>query len=103
MYASGKKVDNLIATIDYNQKQIDGSIDEVLPMGNIKAKLEAFDWLVLEEFQGNNVDPKSDWLAVIDDITGEQYFWDRSTGQTKWDPKFKPREQLSNENKLSSN
>ena len=56
MYASGKKVDNLIATIDYNQKQIDGSLDEVLPMGNLTAKLEAFDWLVLEEKEGNNIE-----------------------------------------------
>ena len=51
MYAAGKKVDNLIATIDYNKKQIDGSIDEVLPMGNLCAKLKAFDWIVLEEFR----------------------------------------------------
>ena len=56
MYAAGKNVDNIIATIDYNQKQIDGSLDEVLPMGNLKAKLEAFDWIVLEEFQGNNIE-----------------------------------------------
>ena len=56
MYAAGKKVDNLIATIDYNQKQIDGSIEDVLPMGNLKAKLEAFDWLVLEEKEGNNLE-----------------------------------------------
>jgi transketolase len=56
MYAAGKNVDNLIATIDYNQKQIDGSLDEVLPMGNLTAKLEAFDWIVLEEFQGNNIE-----------------------------------------------
>jgi transketolase len=56
MYAAGKNVDNIIATIDYNQKQIDGSLDEVLPMGNLTAKLEAFDWIVLEEFQGNNIE-----------------------------------------------
>lgn len=55
MYASGNKVDNLIATIDYNQKQIDGSIDEVLPMGNLTKKLEAFDWIVLEEKKGNSM------------------------------------------------
>ncbi len=55
MYAAGNQVDNLIATIDYNQKQIDGPIDEVLPMGNLKAKLEAFDWTVLEETNGNDI------------------------------------------------
>ena len=56
MYAAGKNVDNLIATIDYNQKQIDGSLSEVLPMGNLNAKLKAFDWIVLEEFKGNNIE-----------------------------------------------
>ena len=49
MYASANKVDNLIATVDYNKKQIDGEIDDVLPMGNLREKFEAFDWLVLEE------------------------------------------------------
>ena len=56
MYASAKKVDNLIATIDLNGKQIDGSTDEVLPMGSIRAKFEAFDWDVLEIKEGNNID-----------------------------------------------
>ena len=45
MYASAKKVDNLIATIDLNGKQIDGTTDEVLAMGSVKAKFEAFDWI----------------------------------------------------------
>jgi transketolase len=56
MYASAKKVDNLIATIDLNGKQIDGTTDEVLAMGSIKAKFEAFDWDVLEIKEGNNID-----------------------------------------------
>jgi transketolase len=54
MYASAKKVDNLIATVDLNGKQIDGSTDEVLSMGNIKAKFEAFDWHVIEIAKGND-------------------------------------------------
>lgn len=54
MYASAKKVDNLIATVDLNGKQIDGSTDEVLSMGNIKAKFEAFDWDVIEITKGND-------------------------------------------------
>jgi transketolase len=70
MYAAGKKVDNLIATIDYNQKQIDGSINDVLPMGNLKAKLEAFDWIVLEEFQGNNVKAVINTLARAKELSG---------------------------------
>jgi len=56
MYASAKKVDNLIATIDFNGKQIDGTTDEVLNMGSIRAKFEAFDWDVLEIKEGNNVE-----------------------------------------------
>jgi transketolase len=56
MYASGKKIDNLIATIDLNGKQIDGATDDVLPMGDIKAKFEAFDWDVLEIKEGNNIE-----------------------------------------------
>ncbi|MEC4048813.1 transketolase [Flavobacterium sp. SUN046] len=56
MYASAKKVDNLIATIDLNGKQIDGTTDEVLYMGSIKAKFEAFDWDVIEIAEGNNLE-----------------------------------------------
>ncbi len=56
MYASGKKVDNLIATIDLNGKQIDGATDDVLPMGDLKAKFEAFDWDVIEIKEGNNLE-----------------------------------------------
>ena len=55
MYASGKKVDNLIATIDYNGQQIDGSTDHVMPMGDLKSKFEAFDWDVLEVKEGNDI------------------------------------------------
>ncbi|WP_430401136.1 transketolase [Flavobacterium sp.] len=55
MYASAKKVDNLIATVDLNGKQIDGTTDEVLAMGSLKAKFEAFDWEVLEIKEGNNI------------------------------------------------
>ncbi|MEK9998435.1 MAG: transketolase, partial [Cryomorphaceae bacterium] len=46
MYASAKNIDNLIATVDYNGQQIDGSTDQVLSLGNLKAKFEAFDWTV---------------------------------------------------------
>ena len=56
MYASAKKVDNLIATIDLNGKQIDGTTDEVLNMGSIKAKFEAFGWDVLDIATGNDID-----------------------------------------------
>ena len=56
MYAAGKKVDNLIATIDYNLKQIDGATDDVMPLGNVRAKFEAFGWEVLEVVKGNDLE-----------------------------------------------
>ena len=55
MYASAKKIDNIIATIDLNGKQIDGATDDVLPMGSIKQKFEAFGWLVVEIEKGNDL------------------------------------------------
>ena len=56
MYASAKKIDNLIATVDLNGKQIDGTTDEVLNMGSIRAKFEAFGWEVLDIKEGNNIE-----------------------------------------------
>ena len=53
MYAPAKGVDNLIAIIDYNKKQIDGSTDDVLCLGDLRAKYESFGWQVLE-MDGNN-------------------------------------------------
>lgn len=53
MYAAHHKVDNLIATIDLNGQQIDGSTDEVMSLGSLRAKFEAFGWTVLEA-DGNN-------------------------------------------------
>ncbi|TDS50610.1 transketolase [Myroides indicus] len=55
MYASAKKIDNLIATVDLNGKQIDGPTDEVLNLGSVKAKFEAFGWDVLEIEKGNDI------------------------------------------------
>lgn len=63
MYAAGKKVDNLISTVDYNLKQIDGSTDEVLPLGDLRAKFEAFGWIVLENKEGNNISSVLNVLA----------------------------------------
>tara|TARA_B110000444_G_C18851612_1_gene606201 strand:- start:4033 stop:4878 length:846 start_codon:yes stop_codon:yes gene_type:complete len=56
MYAAAKGVDNVIATIDLNGKQIDGSTDEVLNMGNLKSKFESFGWKTLELNEGNNIE-----------------------------------------------
>lgn len=71
MYASGKKIDNLISTIDLNGKQIDGSTDEVLPMGSIKAKFEAFGWDVLDVKKGNDIEAIIAGLAEAKSRTGK--------------------------------
>lgn len=55
LYASANKVDNYIATIDYNGRQIDGDVENVLSLGNLKAKFEAFDWQVVETEKGNDI------------------------------------------------
>ena len=56
MYASANKVDNIIVTVDYNGQQIDGSTEDVLDIGNLKLKLESFNWKVLEVEDGNSLD-----------------------------------------------
>ena len=56
MYAAGNKIDNIIATVDYNKKQIDGSLEEVLSLGDLKDKFEAFGWIVFEEERGNDIE-----------------------------------------------
>ena len=55
MYAAANKVDNLIATVDLNGKQIDGATDDVLPMGNIAEKFKAFGWEVILLEEGNDL------------------------------------------------
>jgi transketolase len=55
MYAAGNNVDNLIVTVDLNGQQIDGSTKNVLPLGNVKAKFEAFGWDVMEIEKGNDL------------------------------------------------
>ena len=71
MYASAKKVDNLICTIDLNEKQIDGTTDEVLAMGSLRAKFEAFDWDVIDVKKGNDVDAILAGLAEAKALTGK--------------------------------
>ncbi len=72
MFAAGKKVDNLIAVVDYNGVQIDGPNDKVLPLGDLQAKFEAFDWTVLTMY-GN------DMTEVVDNMKKAQWY----TGQGK--------------------
>lgn len=71
MFAAAKKVDNIIATVDYNGKQIDGPVEEVLSLGNLKAKWEAFGWDVLEA-NGNDMDEIVKTLKIARQHTGKQ-------------------------------
>ncbi len=54
MFAAGKKVDNLISAVDWNNRQIDGDVSDVMPLGDLKAKWVAFGWDVMEA-QGNDM------------------------------------------------
>lgn len=71
MYAAAKKVDNLICTIDFNGQQIDGSTEQVLPMGSLRAKFEAFGWTVLEIEEGNNIQAILKGMAEAKSQTGK--------------------------------
>ncbi|MGY8915731.1 MAG: transketolase [Flavobacteriales bacterium] len=71
MYAAGKKVDNIIATIDYNGQQIDGATEDVMPMGDLKKKFEAFGWDVLDIKQGNDLEAIIKGLKEAKSRTGK--------------------------------
>lgn len=69
MFAAHHKIDNLISIIDYNQKQIDGPVDEVMNLGDLKAKWEAFGWEVLQ-MDGNNMQDVVNTLNKAKSKTG---------------------------------
>lgn len=71
MYGAAKKVDNIIATIDVNGRQIDGDTDQVLPMGDLKAKWQAFGWDVLEIKNGNDLVEVTETLKTAKTHTGK--------------------------------
>ncbi len=70
MFAAHHKIDNIIATIDFNGQQIDGPTDRVMGLGSIKDKFEAFGWHVLE-MEGHNMDTVIDGLAKAKAATGK--------------------------------
>jgi|SRR5690606_18173612 len=70
MYAPHNRVDNLIATIDYNGQQIDGATEEVLSLGNLRAKWEAFGWDVME-MNGNVMQEVLEGLSEAKTRTGQ--------------------------------
>ena len=69
MYASAKKIDNLISTIDFNGRQIDGDVDDVLTLGNLESKWIAFGWKTLE-CDGNNMKDVVNTLHQAKSLTG---------------------------------
>ena len=71
MYAAANKVDNLIATVDLNGKQIDGATDDVLPMGNIAEKFKAFGWEVILLEEGNDLKSVIEILKLARSKTGK--------------------------------
>jgi transketolase len=71
MYAAGKKVDNIICTVDVNGQQIDGSTEQVLPLGSLRAKFEAFGWDVLDLEKGNDIGSVVATLKKAKEHTGK--------------------------------
>ncbi|MGB1246135.1 MAG: transketolase [Flavobacteriaceae bacterium] len=71
MYAASNQVDNLIVTVDYNGQQIDGSLDQVLSLGNLAAKFEAFGWLVIDINDGNDLSSVIAGLKSAQEHTGK--------------------------------
>lgn len=70
MYAAHHKVNNLIATIDYNGQQIDGAVKDIIDLKNLRAKYEAFGWDV-QEFNGNNLEEVITGLEKAKMLTGK--------------------------------
>jgi transketolase len=71
MFAAAHKVDNYIATIDYNGRQIDGDVDKVLPLGDLHAKFAAFGWEVLETTNGNAISEVTAGLNKAKSLLGK--------------------------------
>ncbi len=71
MFAAHHKVDNLIATVDWNGQQIDGSTKDVMNLGNLRAKFESFDWDVIVTEDGNDMDALLASLQKAKTMTGK--------------------------------
>jgi transketolase len=70
MFAAHQKVDNIISTIDYNHKQIDGPIEKIMSLGNLHQKLTAFGWDVIE-VEGNQMNKVVEGLEIAKSMTGK--------------------------------
>ena len=70
MYGAARGIDNIVATIDYNGRQIDGDVEDVLSLGNLKEKWQAFGWEVYE-MDGHNFDEIKKTFTTIGDSLGK--------------------------------
>ncbi|MDB4089600.1 transketolase, partial [Flavobacteriales bacterium] len=71
MYGAANKVDNIIATVDYNGRQIDGDLDDVMPLGDLEAKWRAFGWEVFTEDNGNDMQSVINAMNKAKSLTGK--------------------------------
>jgi transketolase len=71
LYAPHNKMDNLIAIVDYNGAQIDGATQDVLNLGNLKSKWEAFGWQVIEVFKGNHIPSVLEGLHLAKSLSNQ--------------------------------
>ena len=71
MFAGAKGVDNLISTVDFNHQQIDGTTQQVMDLGDLKAKFEAFQWTVVVIENGNDMQQVLDGMAKAKTLTGQ--------------------------------
>lgn len=71
MFAGAKKVDNLISTVDYNHQQIDGTVEQVMDLGSLKAKFESFMWTVVVIEDGNDMQQVLDGMANAKSLAGK--------------------------------
>jgi transketolase len=70
MFAAAHKVDNLISTVDWNGRQIDGDVDRVMPLGDLEAKWNAFGWETLVNPDGNDLEAVIACLKKAQGLTG---------------------------------
>lgn len=107
MFAPHNKVDNIIASIDYNGQQIDGPTEKVLSLENLQAKFEAFGWHVITS-NGNDMEEILKSLEYAKSLTGKGkpilnlmstqmgYGVDFMVGTHKWHGSAPSDEQLAN-------
>ncbi|HOD88706.1 MAG: transketolase [Bacteroidales bacterium] len=107
LFAQARKIDNLIAFIDYNGQQIDGTIEDVMNLKNLRQKWEAFNWIVLE-CNGNNMQELISTIKKAQELSGKEqpimilsktemgHGVDFMTGSHKWHGVPPSDEQLEN-------